>query len=201
MPKVTEAYRDARRDEIAQAAMRCLSRSGFAHTSMADIIAESGMSAGAIYSHFGSKAEIAAHVTRLAISSRGDQLHEWAATLDRRPGPADIVSYMMSAIDAEHVPKKVLLQIWAESTVDDELHGIIVETMGRIRSAYITELRPWFAVRGGPIRERDVERAASTMITLSQGWITHSAIFGDVDPAEYLASATWLLGNEGRATD
>jgi AcrR family transcriptional regulator len=193
MPKVTEAYRELRRDEIAKAAMRCLSRTGFAHTSMADIIAESGMSAGAIYSHFTSKAEIAAHVTRLAVSSRGEELHDWAMARVRPPGPAEIVSFMMSAIDREHVPTKVLLQIWGESTVDDELKGIIVETMERIRSAYMAELRPWFESRGEPAGDEEVERAASTMITLSQGWITHSALFGEIDPAGFLDSAARLL--------
>ena len=49
MPKVSEQHREARRDQIVDAALRCFSRKGFQRTSMADIIAESGLSAGAIY--------------------------------------------------------------------------------------------------------------------------------------------------------
>ena len=55
MPKVSEEYRTARRSEIARAALRCFARKGFDATSMADIIAESGLSAGAIYGHYKSK--------------------------------------------------------------------------------------------------------------------------------------------------
>src|SRR6478735_3808957 len=62
MPKVTAAYRDARRDEIARAAIRCLERKGVRDTSIADIVEESGLSTGAIYSHFTNKAELARYI-------------------------------------------------------------------------------------------------------------------------------------------
>ena len=58
MPKVTEEHRLAKHDEILDAALRAFSRKGFQATSMAEIIAESGMSAGAIYRYFASKADI-----------------------------------------------------------------------------------------------------------------------------------------------
>jgi len=74
MPKVSEAYREARRDEIARAAIQRLSKQGFSGTSMSDIIDESGMSAGAIYSHFASKAEIAQHVARMVVGTRAEEL-------------------------------------------------------------------------------------------------------------------------------
>ena len=54
MPKVTDEYRIAKREEIADAALRAFRRKGFQGASMADIIAESGLSAGAIYGHFAS---------------------------------------------------------------------------------------------------------------------------------------------------
>jgi hypothetical protein len=46
------------------------------------------------------------------------------------------------------------------------------------------------------VTEADVEAAASTMITLSQGYITRSALFGDGDPQRYLTSAGMLLRGE-----
>ena len=49
MPKVTDEYRVARRDEIIDVAIRCFLRQGYARTSVADLVAESGLSAGAIY--------------------------------------------------------------------------------------------------------------------------------------------------------
>ncbi|BDZ63759.1 TetR/AcrR family transcriptional regulator [Agromyces mangrovi Wang et al. 2018] len=74
MPKVTEAYREARRDEIAAAALRCFARKGYGGTSMADIIAESGLSAGAIYGHYAGKRELFVAVTERVLSARRDDL-------------------------------------------------------------------------------------------------------------------------------
>ncbi|MBN9180063.1 MAG: TetR family transcriptional regulator, partial [Microbacterium sp.] len=74
MPKVSERYREARRDEIAQAALRCLERNGVRDTSIADIVAESGLSTGAIYSHFRNKAELARYIVGRFLSVRIDVL-------------------------------------------------------------------------------------------------------------------------------
>ena len=58
MPKVTDAHRESRREQILIAAWKCFSRNGFHSTSMADVIREAGLSAGAVYLYFRSKDEI-----------------------------------------------------------------------------------------------------------------------------------------------
>ena len=58
MPKVSQAHLDARRQQIVDAARTRFASHGFAHTSMADIVTESGLSNGAIYRYFTSKDEI-----------------------------------------------------------------------------------------------------------------------------------------------
>jgi AcrR family transcriptional regulator len=58
MPKVTEAYLEARRQEILNAALACFTRKGFHQTTMDDICEEAGLSPGAVYRYFGSKEEI-----------------------------------------------------------------------------------------------------------------------------------------------
>jgi AcrR family transcriptional regulator len=58
MPKVTEEHRQARREQILEAALNCFARNGFHQTSMRDICKEAGLSAGAVYLHFSSKEDI-----------------------------------------------------------------------------------------------------------------------------------------------
>ena len=58
MPRITPERREAKRAEIVAAARRCFSRDGFHQTSMPDIAAEAGVSAGAPYRYFASKEEI-----------------------------------------------------------------------------------------------------------------------------------------------
>src|SRR3954468_5777771 len=97
MPKVTDAYREARRDEIARAAMRRLGSQGFGRTTMADIIEESGMSAGAIYSHFSGKAEIVQHVARLTVGIKAPELMAVARSAQPPMSPTDIISFVLKA--------------------------------------------------------------------------------------------------------
>jgi AcrR family transcriptional regulator len=194
MPKVSDAYRESRRDEIAQAAMRRLSAQGFANTSMADISAESGLSAGAIYSHFASKAEIARHVASLVMDRKAAELTAHAAAAGRPLAPAEVVTFMLSTIERDGVSKALLLQLWAESTVDPELHTMITETVQQLRSAYSSLVREWLASTGRAADAAAVRDAASAMLKLSQGYIAYSAIFGDGDPAAYLATVGELLG-------
>ncbi|HEY9407971.1 MAG TPA: helix-turn-helix domain-containing protein, partial [Jiangellaceae bacterium] len=52
MPRVSEAHLAARRDQILQAAWTCFARDGFHATSMQDVFAEAGLSAGAVYRYF-----------------------------------------------------------------------------------------------------------------------------------------------------
>lgn len=58
MPKVKEAYLDARRQQIVDAAYRCFARKGFHQATMRDIYTEAGLSAGAVYHYFKSKEDI-----------------------------------------------------------------------------------------------------------------------------------------------
>ena len=74
MPKVTEAHRESRREQILIAAWKCFSRKGFHSTSMADVIKEAGLSAGAVYLYFRSKDEIIVAVATLFFAL----LHAWS---------------------------------------------------------------------------------------------------------------------------
>ncbi|MGH3359366.1 MAG: TetR family transcriptional regulator, partial [Nocardioidaceae bacterium] len=49
MPKVSDAHRAARREQILDAAMSRFAVNGFQATGMADVIATAGLSAGAVY--------------------------------------------------------------------------------------------------------------------------------------------------------
>src|SRR5436190_9721470 len=72
MPKVSDAYLEARRAEILDAAWRCLADKGYHQTTMQDVCEESGLSYGAIYRYFASKEDILIAIfERIAEVSRG----------------------------------------------------------------------------------------------------------------------------------
>ncbi len=72
MPKISDMRRAERREQILNAAWSCFQREGLHATTMDDIIAASGLSAGAVYSYFPSKdALILAAVTVSLSGIRG----------------------------------------------------------------------------------------------------------------------------------
>lgn len=194
MPKVSHAYREARRDEIARAAMQRLSRQGFSGTSMADIIEESGLSAGAIYSHFGSKAEIAQHVARMVVGTRAEELVDYARSAEPPVGPIEIISFVLETTIRMGIRRAMLLQVWAEATVDPEFRAILDETVEKLRTAYADAITPWLRARGRSTDAAAVRAQVDTMVALSQGFVVNSALFGGDDPRAYLAGVAELLG-------
>src|SRR6187401_1724886 len=97
MPRVSDDYRRARRDEIARAAVRCLERKGVRDTSIADIVEESGLSTGAIYSHFSNKAELARYVAGRFLLPRIDAL-EAAGARGVVIAPREVLQRMLTVI-------------------------------------------------------------------------------------------------------
>jgi AcrR family transcriptional regulator len=61
MPKVPDAHLEARRLSIVEAACRVFSSKGMQSATMAEVAAEAGISAGAIYRYFSGKDDLARH--------------------------------------------------------------------------------------------------------------------------------------------
>jgi TetR/AcrR family transcriptional regulator, acrAB operon repressor len=68
----------ATRETLLQAALKVFSRKGFAAATLEDVAREAGVTRGAIYWHFGSKAELYAALTR-AYSARSGEIVQAAA--------------------------------------------------------------------------------------------------------------------------
>ena len=111
MPKVTDAYRAARREEIALAALRAVTELGFANVRMSDVAKESGLSAGALYSNFTNKAELARFVARALIGDRVQKATEEAFAADTPLAPGELLVRVLTSLEERNVPFGVLLQL------------------------------------------------------------------------------------------
>lgn len=196
MPKVSEEYREARRDEIAQAAIRCLERNGVRDTSIADIVAESGLSTGAIYSHFSNKAELARYIVGRFLIVRLDEL-------EARGGAGEIISprealeTMIGIFGSTGLSPALVVQFWGEAMVDTDLKAEMTKTAGRLFHALTTATLPW--ARTQRSAEEDAvalaQDSARTLAALAQGYIANAAVFGRRDPADYVAAAASVLSS------
>lgn len=192
MPKVTEAYREARREEIARAALRCLERKGVHDTSIADIVEESGLSTGAIYSHFTNKAELAKYIVGRYLIVRIDAL-EAAGRAGVVQPPRQVLGDLLGIFAENGLPERVVVQFWGEAMADAEIHAAMASTAGHLSASLRAAVTPWTRQRLGyeasesTVAEHSA-RTARTIASLAQGYIANVAVFGHRDVAEYVAS-------------
>lgn len=186
MPKVTDEYRNARRHEIAQAALRCFARNGFAATSMADIIAESGLSAGAIYGHYASKDELIELTASEILDARFLEVAE-ARMQHPLPAPGQIVRLLVTGLLSHIVDVQLLVQVWGQVPINPGLKRMSSEIGDRVRSMFTDYLTEWHAqaMPGEAARGRAV-RESSVYMSLVQGYVIQTVLFDGFDGPTYL---------------
>jgi len=195
MPKVSDAHRDARRDQITEAALRAFAEKGFQRTSMADIIAASGLSAGAIYLHFESKQQIAVAAARAVVGHRSDDI---AARLAQGtlPDPDELIAVIMSGLRREIHDSRLLVQMWGEAVTDPDIAGIVTEIIARLRDQFVPYLTRWSIERRGYSPTQAAAWADTmlpVMLGLAQGYLVQSAVLPGFDSDAYLAGVRALF--------
>jgi AcrR family transcriptional regulator len=190
MPKVTEEHRAARRRQIAEAALRCFARSGFQQTSMADIIAESGLSAGAIYGHYKSKEELVELAVTEVLDARFLDL-DHARTRDPQPSPAELVGLLVRGLTDQIGDLQLLLQVWGQVPINPALARLTTGVGARIRTLFADYLAAWYQRHRGmetAAARRAGDEDASLYVGIVQGYVVQSVLFTDFDGDGYLAS-------------
>jgi len=195
MPKVTEAHRLAKRDEILDAALSAFRRKGFQATSMAEIIAESGMSAGAIYGHFDSKADIVRGVATTIVLARMNELEE-LSLLDPMPEPSAMVRAIIHGFLEPNGWPAVLLQVWGEAVTDPSLREVANEFFSRVRIAYANYVTRWQQQIHGlsePEARRIGEEQSPLFLSAIHGFIVQDTLFAGFDRSDYIEKTLLYL--------
>lgn len=195
MPKVSDAHREARREEILAAAQRVLSERGYRRTSMADVIAEAGLSTGAIYGHFAGKQELFLAVARSVLARRRDEL-EAAIRQSPPPSPGEALGVLVRGLLASGVDARVLVQVWGEATTEPDVRTMVNVQVPVIRGAFEDAVRAWWAARPDrPPEDADaaVARLVPVMVGLVQGFLVQHTVFDDFDGDAYLAAVREVL--------
>lgn len=193
MPKVSEDHRAGRRRQIAGAALRCFSRKGFEGTSMSDIIAESGLSAGAIYLHYANKQDLVAAVIGEVVAARSVDLAELSARTPLPP-PVEVLRTFLDEMTGEAGGAPMLVQVWAIAAREPSLAQVVMGVVGELRGLYVQYFTAWFAAHGLAVTDAAAraEAIAPAVIGLCQGYILQTALLPDFDPDRYLAAVAHL---------
>ncbi|WP_433667124.1 TetR/AcrR family transcriptional regulator [Nocardia sp. CA-136227] len=194
MPRVSDAHLERRRQQILDAAQTCFARKGLHATTMQDVFAESGLSAGAVYRYFKSKNDIIEALATEATVDLRAALSE-AVYSDPLPTPPALVRLMSEDIvrlSAPGGPVRVIPQAWALALTDANIAEYVrTNILGfrRLWFDYANRMRDagWFPP------DADTDAIAKIFLGLLPGIILQHLILGDADPDTFARGITEIL--------
>jgi AcrR family transcriptional regulator len=170
VPKISPAQEQQRREQILAAATVCFARQGYHATSMDDVVRQSGLSVGAIYTYFPSKEELF-----LALSDRrAEQTLGYLSELFRAPGPMpdksrQAVDYFFRMLSDELLPlARVTVEFLAEAAKSER-----IQERQQRRCESIRQFLHWLLAdaqaRGEVRSDVDIDASVELMIALNEG--------------------------------
>jgi AcrR family transcriptional regulator len=193
MPKRSQEYRDARRDQILSAAKRCFVRDGFHETSMQDLFAEAGLSAGAVYRYFDSKDDV---ILAIAEENLRDVLTLLDAVAEEREHGSigTTLAAVLDLIRTKHAADdlgSLALIVWAEILRNPTLHARFTESLTRIRTDLVKVVRQHQREHALPA-DVSAEGLAALLFAIVPGYIVQLTLLGEAAVADVGAAAQAL---------
>ena len=194
MPKVSQAHKDARREQILTAARRCVAAQGFHRTTMADVIGEAGLSAGAVYGYFRSKTDLIRAIADSALGPAAQRLEQLVAGAEPVT-PAQVVEEVIaSAFSAygDNSPQ-IAVQVWAEAARDPQVAEMASDRFRDLQEA-LTVLVGRCQANGTINPAGDPERMARVLVGMLPGYVLQRLLDPGLTPETYLDGVTDLIG-------
>ena len=211
MPRITEERREARRQQILDAARACMLEHGLEAVSMEMIIARSGLSTGAVYRYFKGKDEI----IEAAIAAAAREIGAAVAPILASPEPglpsqlvgrllAAWISYSRSGVGAaagiDRMP--TALHGWSYAQTDPELKAALQAGLRGFRELCLPLIKQWqtdgvVSATVGP------DALAQLILSICLGFAAQRALTGDAEVrahSDALAALATARPASGRGT-
>jgi AcrR family transcriptional regulator len=195
MPRVSDEHRAARRQQILDAARRCFLRDGFHTTSMQDVIAEAGLSVGAVYRYFSSKEELIRAIAQSVIGGAASVFDEIVAHTPPLP-LVDALDRALAYVETEAGEDGILriaMQVWAEALRDPTLGEFVAETYGGFQARF-TEIAERAKESGELPPDAEPAAVGTVLFGMVPGYVLQRILTGRPDRQTYLAGVRALLG-------
>jgi TetR/AcrR family transcriptional regulator, transcriptional repressor of aconitase len=179
VPKVSQAYLDARRAQILDAARRCFVRNGFHETSMQDVFAESKLSAGAVYRYFSSKDDMILAIVEENMHDVMAMIHSLAAN-PHGDGLGEALASVLDVLRDKHAGDDMgtmAVLVWSEQLRNPALRRRFEAFLDEMRVA-LAEVVRGHQADGTLPPGADPEALAGLLMTIIPGFILQLALFG-----------------------
>lgn len=173
---------------MIDAAAQLIRTRGVQGTSLSQLVAVSGTSAGAIYHHFKGKQAIVVEVAREAISVPLKALAEYR---DRPASPAELASFAMGALAVAPELGDLLAQLGAGAGTDDELGKLLRAEFVILRDQVEETMLAWAAENQIPAAQ--VRGYSQLLVGLTLGYASQRMLVDRFDEETYRAQAVELL--------
>ena len=185
MPKVSQAHRTARREQILLAACKCFSRRGFHGTTIRDICREAGLSAGAVYAYFQSKDDIIDGIAEMGRQNTRALLESARSASPAPEALAEVLSTAIRLFDADDSLEGTRLDVrmWGEALHAPRLRALFLQALPNACAPFADIVREGQA-RGEIAGDLDADSVARLAVALCLGLQVQKAL----DPETSLAS-------------
>ena len=197
MARITESEREARRNQILDAARSCVAEHGLEAVSMEMIIKASGVSIGAVYRYFKGKDEVIAAAFISGTAGMMAALEPVWAQEPAAPVP-DLLGQLLRTIRRYQAGSMVdlgavALHGWSHSQSDPDLKAGASRMYGSLRARLALACRA--GQRSGSIDESiDPDALAQLLFSIVVGFTAQRALIGDADIDAHVAALRALLG-------
>ena len=192
MPKVVD--KEAKKNEIVQAAIRVFAKKGVANTKMADIARAVGIGKGTIYEYFKNKNEIFTesfnHYMEMVDTVMGKQLFKVTDPVQKLKALIIGWTEIMSDFGYDYI--EVMLEFWAEGIRRNHDGGMGLSDMNKLYADYRTVVKAILdeGIRLGKFKKMNTTLTASILIGALDGlmlqWILDKSLFTIDDAATHL---------------
>jgi TetR/AcrR family transcriptional regulator, transcriptional repressor of aconitase len=194
MPRISAARANAQRERILDAALTCFAREGFHAATMQDIVAESGLSPGAIYGYFTGKTEVVMAIASERHAMERQRMQQALAAADLDTSLVRLVEgFVLGLRDPqEKTWRRLAVQLWAESLSNPRLKR---EALAGVSQA-VEILSPMIRAaqrEGRWPRHLDSQSAARVMIAILQGVSLQLAWDDTIDIASVAAALRIMI--------
>jgi AcrR family transcriptional regulator len=204
MPRITDERREARREQVLEAARACLQEHGLEAVSMEMIIARSGLSTGAVYGYFKGKDEIISAAVTEGTAKLGQQLVPILTNPQPPPLPKLFEQLLRAIVDFGQPERGidrllVALHGWSHSQSDPELKAATRAGYRRLRELFAGTVRRWQA-DGTFDSAADPDAVAELLTSMCLGFVAQRALAGDADVQAHVAALEALIPSMARAS-
>jgi len=199
VPRITDERREARREQVLEAARACLQEHGLEAVSMEMIIARSGLSTGAVYGYFKGKDQIINAVVTEGTAAMAEDLAPVLTNPQPPPLPEFVEQVLRTATnfgrhkgDIDRL--LVSLHGWSHSQSDPELKAATRTSYSGLRKLFADVVRRWQAVETFDAMA-DPEAVAEFLTSVTLGFVAQRALAGSADVKAHVAALVALMNS------